>query len=340
MPEFWQTNTLILGNPIVGLSMLTGMLSLLLAFLVIYLYQLERRLRRRDHDIKALLLTDPLTGLHHQRPLNHQAHSLLGQPHVGNIKDQCFQKALMHAIDRRELRVRYQPIVDLCSSQPVGFEALVRWQHPDRGLLLPGDFLPLAEEIGLAIAIDRWVMQAACQQLAAWQRQTKAFKPALSINLTSTHLADPDLVNYIQLLLAHYQLAPSQLNLEVTESVMIMDPNRAIDTLRKIKALGISVSLDDFGTGYSSLCYLHQLPADVLKIDRSFVSGLGKVPSQCDVIIKAILDLAAELNIRVIAEGIERDEQRQQLQLMNCSYGQGNLFSKPIEAACAQGLLA
>ena len=194
-------------------------------------------------------------------------------------------------------------------------------------------------------------MQLACQQLTSWQKLARCSRPSLSVNLTGAHLSDPGLVNYIQQLLLRYSIAPCQLNLEVTESVMIVDPGKAIDVLRRIKSLGLSVSLDDFGTGYSSLGYLHQLPVDVLKIDRSFVSCLGDrehrqvahvtrqasplsclLPHQNEVIIKAILDMAAELHIRVVAEGIERDDQRQQLRAMSCQYGQGHLFSKPIES--------
>lgn len=257
------------------------------------------------------------------------------------------QRSLAQALQQQELRVRYQPIVDLRNFQPIGFEALVRWQHPTQGLLVPADFLSLAEEMGLIAAIDRQVMQAACKQLMLWQRRPGLVRPSLSVNLSGSHLNQPDVVDYIQRLLTRYPIAPQQLNVEVTESVMIADPERAIDTLCRIKALGLSISLDDFGTGYSSLCYLHQLPVDVLKIDRFFVNSLSVPDQQADslrlneheVILASIIELAAKLNIRVVAEGIEHPEQLHQLKQMHCTYGQGNLFSKPVSALSAQALL-
>lgn len=254
------------------------------------------------------------------------------------------RQALKRAIARKELRVHYQPIVDLQNAQTIGFEALVRWQHPTRGLLSPNDFLPLAEEMGLTVAIDRWVMQTACQQLSLWCEQSSfCSRTSLSVNLSAVHLSQPDLVAYIQELLSQYPIAPHQLNVEITESVMIADPEGAIATLRQLRLLGVRVSLDDFGTGYSSLGYLLQFPVDVLKIDRSFVRSLGTArgtTSQDDVIVRAILALAEGLDIHVVAEGIECDEQLSQLKQMRCSYGQGNLFSKPINAPSAHALLS
>jgi diguanylate cyclase len=259
---------------------------------------------------------------------------------------------------QQELRLCYQPIVDLNNSQTIGFEALVRWQHPERGLLLPNDFLPLAEAMGSSAPIDRWVLQQVCQQLVVWQ----AFRlsPSVSVNLSATHLAQLDLVKYIQNLLACYPIDPQQLNLEVTESILIADLDQAVKTLGQIKRLGVSVSLDDFGTGYSALSYLSRLPVDVLKIDRAFVSGLkghAKENPKEDlkedlkenslashhknaVIIQSILDLATRLNIRVVAEGIEQADQLCALQQMGCRYGQGNFFSAPVEGAVAYQQLA
>jgi diguanylate cyclase (GGDEF)-like protein len=292
----------------------------------------------------------------------HPSHYVVFHPvMLAEVRSQAtLQRALAQALQRQELRVHYQPIVDLRNSRPVGFEALVRWQHPKQGLLAPGDFLPLAEEMGLIVAIDRQVMQIACQQLVMWQRQLGGMRPSLSVNLSGIHLDRPDLVNYIQLLLKRYPIAPQQLNLEVTESVMIADPQRAIATLRQIRALGLSVSLDDFGTGYSSLSYLHQLPVDILKIDRFFVrslceseasgpetsepetsrpGGSDQSLTQPKVILASIVELAAKLNMRVVAEGIESPAQLHELRQMHCTYGQGNYFSKPVSALSAQAVL-
>ncbi len=312
------------------------------------------------------------------------------------VAQALLRRELKAAIVRQELRVHYQPIVDLRTSRTVGFEALVRWQHAVRGLLPPSAFLPQAEEMGLTVSIDRWVMEAACRQLSIWSRPPFLLQLSLSVNLSAAHLAEPDLVEYVQQLLSQYAIKPYQLNLEITESVMIADPERVIDTLGHLKKLGLSVSLDDFGTGYSSLGYLHQFPVDVLKIDRSFVSCLGpagqrlshvsssavnsstvneraneragvneragsafacssedtpdqvlgytpdnrqRTPAQEEVIVQAIVDLARGLNIRVVAEGIERDDQRLQLRQMHCSYGQGNFFSEPLDGLTACELL-
>ena len=185
------------------------------------------------------------------------------------------QQALEFALINRELRVHYQSIVDLETEQIVGFEALVRWQHPDRGLMRPMEFLPLAEKTGLIVAIDRWVLEAVCRQLADWQQHPCQPPPSLSVNLSGVHLSELGLVSYVSGLLKRFQIPAQQLNLEITESVMIAKPKQAIETILALKALGLRVSLDDFGTGYSSLGYLHQLPVDVLKIDQSFVRSLG-----------------------------------------------------------------
>ena len=284
------------------------------------------------------------------------------QPLVRNQQ----QQELISALHQQELRVHYQPIVDLDRSYIVGFEALVRWQHPEQGLLYPYDFLPLAEDMDLIAAIDRWVLKAACQQLADWQANMPQIKSYLSINLSGAHLSQPGLVDYIQSLLDRYPVRPQRLNVEVTENVLITDPNRAMDTLEKIKRMGIGVSLDDFGTGYSSLSYLQQFPVDVLKIDRTFVSRLrtpvgpyssasepwfGLAPNtltsphppqalqQSEAIIRAVIAMAEGLNIKVVAEGIEHSSQLAQLKRMGCRYGQGNLFSRSVTAQSACRLL-
>ena len=279
------------------------------------------------------------------------------------------KKSLKQAIEQEELRIRYQPIVDLHSGKTVGFEALVRWQHPQYGLLSPHEFLPLAEEMDLVITIDRWMLRQACMQLRQWQH--KNLFPTVSVNLSASHLVQADLTCHIASLLQCYSIEPSQLNLEITESVMITNPQQVVKTLKQLREIGLRVSLDDFGTGYSSLGYLNQLPVDVLKIDRSFVRYLGQRKSsisevtmaseklskktpvegttvsasleatteQDEVIVRMILALAEGLNIRVIAEGIERGDQLDQLKEMHCRYGQGNFFSKPLDGLYAHELL-
>ena len=269
------------------------------------------------------------------------------------------QLALKQALIQQEFQLRYQPIVDLETGQTAGFEALVRWQHPEKGLVRPQDFLPTAERMGLMIAIDRWVLEAVCQQLADWQQLGQTLQPplpSLSVNLSGAHLSEPELVDYIARLLERFAIPAKQLNLEVTESVLIVNQRQAIKALRSLKALGLRISLDDFGTGYSSLWYLHRLPVDMLKIDRAFIRSLGKAeritseenggtvkevssPRSNEVIVQTILTMAKSLNLRVVAEGIEHPKQLQQLQQMRCHYGQGHLFSGAVTAQQAQALI-
>lgn len=263
------------------------------------------------------------------------------------------RQALAGAIERQELRVRYQPIVNLTTEQPVGFESLVRWQHPELGLLKPSAFLPLAEEMGLVVAIDRWMFQRACRQLWVWQEQQ--LYPSVSVNLSGSHLAQSDVVDMVRAALERYPIDPAQLTVEVTESVMVSDPHRAISTLKQLREIGLKVSLDDFGTGYCSLAYLSQFPVDVLKIDRSFVSDVG----QCDAhrisidlaqresrahineaIVQSILTLADALEIQVVAEGIEYPSQCSWLRERQCAYGQGNFFAKAISHHSARMMLS
>ncbi len=249
------------------------------------------------------------------------------------------RQALKAALVRKEMCVRYQPIVDLETSDAVGFEALVRWQHPQLGLIGPHEFLPLAESMGLVVEIDRWMLETACQQLSNWR--DKRLYPFISVNLSGEHLSCLDLVETVETLLLRYGVAPSQLRVEVTESVVIADSEQAIATLNRLKRMGLRVSLDDFGTGYCSFGYLSQFPVDVLKIDKSFVKGLEQ-PERVrtnKAIVRSILALAEDLGISVVAEGIEHLEQHQWLRQMGCRYGQGNLFAVALTERSAQALL-
>ncbi len=263
------------------------------------------------------------------------------------------QQSIAAAIEQQQqLRVRYQAIVNIKTGKTVGFEALVRWQHPELGLMRPDDFLPIAEELGLTYKIDRWVLEAVCQQLVSWR--SEGLFPSVSVNLSGSHLSKADLVDYIHNLLSSYAIEPGQLNVEVTEGIMIANPEQAIETLQQLKHLGVGISLDDFGTGYSSLNYLQRLPVDVLKVDRSFIRRLGEPTQDCpiefakilktsarqdELIVKAILSLASALEIRVVVEGVECIDQWQSLQKMDCAYVQGNYFSRALEADCAYALL-
>lgn len=247
---------------------------------------------------------------------------------------------LRRAIEGGELRVHYQPLVDLRSGRTVGHEALVRWEHPTRGLLGPLSFIPLAEESGLILALGDVVLTEACRQARAWQLADPANAGlAVSVNLSARQFSRPDLASRVAAVLAASGLPPETLELEITESVAMSDAAATAVTLRALHALGVRVVLDDFGTGYSSLAYLSQLPLDIVKIDRSFVAGLGDAPANL-AIIRAVVGLAQGLGIAVTAEGIERADERAALLELGCERGQGFLFARPLPAADAGRALA
>jgi EAL domain-containing protein (putative c-di-GMP-specific phosphodiesterase class I) len=246
---------------------------------------------------------------------------------------------LRQALERGEFRVYYQPIVRLASGRITGFEALVRWQHPRRGLLLPGEFLPLAEAGDLVGPICDGVLQEACRQLAAWQAQWPHLPPlTMSVNFLATQLPQPAFVERIAQTLRDTGLAPQQLKIEIVEHALA--PAAAAEAvLVALKALGVGVSIDDFGTGYSSLSYLHRFPADTLKIDRAFVSRLGNGPVPT-AIITAIIQLARSLGMDTVAEGVETTAQREILAALGCDYGQGWLFAPALPPPHAAALIA
>ena len=245
---------------------------------------------------------------------------------------------LRRALQREEFRVFYQPIVSTDSRQVRGFEALVRWEHPEQGLLAPLRFMPVAEETGLVIAIDQWVLRQACMQLREWQQEFP-MNPLLSIsvNLSGKQFAHPDLCDKVRAILDETGVIPLSVKLEITESSLVENPDAAAQILRQLKELGVRISLDDFGTGYSSLSYLHRFPIDVLKIDRSFVNRMSV--SKNSEIVRTIITLAINLGMEVIAEGVETEEQVSQLASMRCDYVQGYLFSQPIRDTAANELL-
>jgi EAL domain-containing protein (putative c-di-GMP-specific phosphodiesterase class I) len=239
---------------------------------------------------------------------------------------------LHRAAERGELEVYYQPEVELATGAIVGMEALIRWNHPRRGLLGPGDFIPLAEETGLIFEIGRWVLSEACRQLAVWQAEDPG-RPSLvmSVNLSVRQCRQPDLVDQVARILEEHGVDPTCLRLEVTESVMMEDVEATIATLHALRALGVRLAIDDFGMGYSSLSYLHRLPAETLKIDKSFIAAIDHDDGAMS-IIRAVRALALALNMDVTAEGIETGEQLAHTQRIACERGQGYLFSRPIPA--------
>ncbi|MEW5977431.1 MAG: EAL domain-containing protein [Acidobacteriota bacterium] len=247
---------------------------------------------------------------------------------------------LRKALERGEFQNVYQPIVCLASGQIVGFEALVRWRHPQRGVLGPAEFIPLAEETGMILSIGKTVTQEACQQMSSWQARFRECTPLmLSVNLSSKQFVQLDLANQVAEILRESGLDPESLKLEITESLVMENVEIALPTLLQLKALGVQLSIDDFGTGYSSLSYLHRFPIDTLKVDRSFVSRMEPNGENLK-IVKSIINLAHDLNLDVIAEGVETADQKAQLLDLGCECAQGYYFSRPVEAAAIDSLIS
>ena len=246
---------------------------------------------------------------------------------------------LRRAIERGELRLHYQPLIDLATDRIVGFEALVRWQHPVRGLVPPMAFIPLAEETGLIVPLGRWVLETACRQATKWRdARPDATRLLMSVNLSARQFAQVDLVDQVDAILTETGMDPATLELEITESVVMDQSEAGIRTLSRLRDMGVRLVLDDFGTGYSSLSYLKHLPLDTIKIDRTFVAGLDSTADLS--IVEAVIALAHGLQITVVAEGIETEAQFEILRAMGCDIGQGYLFARPLVAAEAARLLS
>jgi diguanylate cyclase (GGDEF)-like protein len=256
------------------------------------------------------------------------------------VKQLQVETDLRRAIEQQEFELFYQPIVALLTGQTAGFEALVRWRHPQRGLISPAEFIPVAEETGLIVPLGQWILETACRQLKRWQAQFPT-DPLLmvSVNLSGRQFTQPGLVEFIEKTLTANDLEGRNLKLEITESVAMSDVEAAITMLERLKALGLQLSIDDFGTGYSSLNYLHRFPVTTLKVDRSFVSHMDDSGDNA-VIVQAIVGLAHNLGMNVVAEGVETAAQLAKLHALQCEYGQGYLFSKPVPTQEAENLLA
>jgi EAL domain-containing protein (putative c-di-GMP-specific phosphodiesterase class I) len=246
---------------------------------------------------------------------------------------------LRHALERHELIAYYQPIIRLDNNQIDSFEALVRWNHPEKGLVDPSKFIPIAEETGLVMAIDLFVLQQACQQLRSWRDEGLADASlTMNVNLSVKHFMSFDLLKQIDHVLRETGITGSSLRLEITESDIMENAEFAGKIISQLRDRHIQLSIDDFGTGYSSLSYLHRLPIDHLKIDRSFVMRIGKNGKNTE-IIRAIIALAKSLDMFTIAEGVETQDQLDQIRELKCEFCQGYLFSKPVEASAARNLL-
>ncbi len=241
----------------------------------------------------------------------------------------ALESDLRKALERRELVLYYQPIIDLPTGRPVGAEALLRWQHPDRGLIPPLDFIPLAEESGLIVPIGYWVLEEACRGASRWPRHGSPLH--VSVNLSARQLQEPDFVDRVREALRSARLEPSRLVLEITESLIMLETRTIIPRLRALKTLGLRLAIDDFGTGYSSLAYLQNLPVDILKIDQSFIRGRASAGSRgLSPLARGIVDLGKAMHLVMVGEGIERIEEADALRTSGCELGQGFHFSRPV----------
>lgn len=265
----------------------------------------------------------------------HQVYT--AEMNAGSLKRLALENSLRRALERDEFIVHYQPQADAGTRKITGVEALVRWQHPELGLVSPAEFIPLAEETGLMVPLGEWVLRAACAQNRAWQ-QAGLTKLSMSVNLSLRQFRQTNLTGMVEQVLKDTGLDPTCLELELTESSVMMNTESAVATLRKLRALGIRIAIDDFGTGYSSLNYLKNLPIDTLKIDRSFVRDAATNPVDA-AIVQAIITLAHSLNLKVKAEGIETQEQLDFLRLLRCDEIQGYLLSRPLPAEALEQLL-
>lgn len=245
---------------------------------------------------------------------------------------------LRRAIERNEFEVYYQPIICLETDDLYGFEALIRWNHPERGLVSPDTFIPIAEETGLIVDIGKQVLYESCRQMREWHLSSPGKPLSLSVNLSAKQFAQPDLIGQVKKILAETGLAAEYVKLEITESVVMKNAEIATAMLMQLCALGVNLSIDDFGTGYSSLSYLHRFPVKTLKIDRSFIGRMGQGGENSE-IVRTINTLAQNLGMEVVAEGVETAEQLTQLKSMNCTLGQGYLFSRPLSANAASAFI-
>jgi EAL domain-containing protein (putative c-di-GMP-specific phosphodiesterase class I) len=245
------------------------------------------------------------------------------------------ETGLRTALERQELQLYYQPIVSLESGAVGGFEALVRWHHPQHGLIALAEFIPLAEETGLIVDIGRWVMREACRQLSVWRARYPSL--TVSVNIAAQQVTRTDLVGEVEATLRDTGLEPAAVQLEITETAL-MNSAEFLRTFQGLRTVGVRLAVDDFGTGYSSLSYLQNFPIQALKIDRSFVSGMTGSYQSAE-LVRVIVALAQSLDMAVVAEGVETSEQAARLRALGCGYAQGYLFSKPLAAKTATSLL-
>ena len=295
---------------------------------------------RREYDAQDQILRDADTALYVAKDGGKAKFCLFEDA----MRDRAIERMeldrdLRQAIEGSQLCLQYQPIVSFCTGQLQGFEALIRWDHPVRGRLFPGDFLPMAEQLGLIVRIGEWVLCEACRQLRAWQTQVPGAELlAMAVNLSPSQLQSPDLLDHVERALASTGIAPSTLNLEITETGLLGSTDDSGTTLNRLRGLGVRIHLDDFGTGYSSMSHLTRLAIDAIKIDRTFVAGIGQ-DDKCEATMEAVHMLAQRLSAKTIAEGVETVDQLEWLREQGCDAWQGFLFSPAVDADNAEGII-
>jgi PAS domain S-box-containing protein len=286
------------------------------------------------------LVRDADTAMYRAKAGGRGGYEIFDQEMLARVQEQLRLETDLHlALERREFCLHYQPIIHLGTGGLAGFEALVRWEHPERGFIPPGKYVPLAEETGLILELGRWIFAEACHQFGSWRRAIPGAEGlTMSINLSRRQLQDPELFSWIETTVAESDVQPCRIHLEVTESLFMTHPEQVAGILLRLRAHGFRVAIDDFGTGHSSLATLQHLPADILKVDQSFVAPLGQGPTPRR-IVATIVKLAEALGHEVVAEGIETDLQLAELKRTGCRLGQGYLFARPLTASDAKQLL-
>jgi diguanylate cyclase (GGDEF)-like protein len=285
-------------------------------------------------DDPATLLSNAEAAMYQAKRRGGSSVETFGESMRIELQDRMSTEHSLHrALERHELMLHYQPVVEIDGVTTVGVEALIRWQHPDQGLMAPYRFIPVAEESGLIIPIGAWVLEQACHQLRHWNLAgRKGPQGSVEVNLSARQIDDPRIVATVEKILARTGLPPECLTLEITESALMQDAASALGVLRALKGLGVLLAIDDFGTGYSSLSYLQRFPLDILKVDRMFVETLGS-NAESEEIVSAVINLAHALGLQVVAEGVETTQQLQILRSLGCDLAQGFLFSRPLPAA-------